>query len=271
MPRTAAEIAHTEDFETSYELMATEIMLDISERACGCRYAGTSWTTGAEADEALRLLELAPGRRLLDLGAGAGWPGLYFARRSGASVTLLDLPEAGLRLARERAGADGVSHLVEVVKGDAADPPFGPESFDAISHSDLLCCLVEKRRVLDACRRLIVSGGRMVFTVISIAPGLSGKDLDAAISAAPKFAGAHQGYSDMLRDADWTTIEARDITAEFLASCRAMDAAREQFKGALAGLMSIQEMLDGDLRTQAKIEAIERGLIRRELFVVSPG
>jgi len=39
-------------------------------------YGGTSWTTKAEADRVGRLLDLAPLDRLLDIGAGAGWPQL---------------------------------------------------------------------------------------------------------------------------------------------------------------------------------------------------
>jgi ubiquinone/menaquinone biosynthesis C-methylase UbiE len=104
-----------------------------------------------------------PADRLLDVGAGAGWPGLYFAHVAGCHLTLLDLPESGLRIARERAVVDGIDAQVQTVQGDAADMPLTASSMSAISHSDVLCCLQKKYETLAECRRVICDGGRMAF------------------------------------------------------------------------------------------------------------
>ncbi|MCH9000317.1 MAG: hypothetical protein IID48_18925, partial [Proteobacteria bacterium] len=59
-----------ERFANEYRLGRAEVVRAIERRVCGCDYGGTSWTT---RDEALRLgglLGLAPGRRLLEVGAG---------------------------------------------------------------------------------------------------------------------------------------------------------------------------------------------------------
>src|SRR5206468_5725352 len=126
---------------------------------CGCDFGAISWTTCAEAQRIAALLQLRPGVRLLDVGAGSGWPGLYMAMLSGCDVVLVDLPLAGLRIAAKRARNDGMPGNSWAVVADAANPPFPDDSFDAVSHSDLLCCLREKRAVLKACRRVTRNHG----------------------------------------------------------------------------------------------------------------
>ena len=98
-------------------------------------------------------------------------------------VTLTDLPLDGLLIAQKRAEADGLTARCIITQSDGAALPFRDATFDAIYHSDVLCCLVDKRGVLESCRRVInPDGGRMAFSVIMIAPGLS--DADYAIAAA---------------------------------------------------------------------------------------
>ena len=38
------------------------------------------------------MLGLGPGRRLLDVGGGQGWPGLYLARQTGCTVVRTPVP-----------------------------------------------------------------------------------------------------------------------------------------------------------------------------------
>ena len=151
-----------ERFEQIYLRNQTPVMQSVERCVFGCDYGATSWANREEADRLVALLELAPGVRLLDVGAGSGWPGLYMAGASGCDIVLVDVPLAGLRIAAERAVRDNLPGECWVAAADGAKLPFGDASFDAISHSDVLCCLVEKRAVLESCRRVIRSGGRMV-------------------------------------------------------------------------------------------------------------
>jgi SAM-dependent methyltransferase len=148
-------------------------MREIERRICGCDYGGTSWTKRREAEDTAARLKLAPDRRLLEIGAGTGWPGLYLARMTKCDVTLLDLPLEGLRIAQRRAAAEHLSGHCRAVVAAGEALPFAAASFDAISHCDVLCCLAPKLALLAPCRGVIRVDGVMVFTVISIASGLS--------------------------------------------------------------------------------------------------
>ena len=180
------EWAQRERFESFYVRAQSPVMLTIERNVCGCDYGGNSWTTQAEAEQMVARLALHPGARLLDLGAGSGWPGLYMGKASSCDVVLVDLSLAGIRIAAKRADNDGIPGSVWSAVADAAALPFPDGSFDAISHSDLLCCLRQKRSVLAACRRAIRRQGRMVFTVISVAPGLPAGQSLRAVANGPE-------------------------------------------------------------------------------------
>ncbi len=220
MQRTPEELAQTQRLENTYAKSQSPVMLAIERRVCGCDYGGNSWTTRTEADGLIAALELRRGSRLLDLGAGSGWPALYMAKKSGCSVTLVDLPANGLRIAKERATKDRITQQVTTEIADAAQLSFPDSSFDAISHSDLLCCLRRKRSVLAACRRTIRTDGRMAFTVISVSPGLPVEQRRRAVENGPEFIESDARYSDLLEQTGWKITNCKDITAAYAASCK---------------------------------------------------
>lgn len=112
--------------------------VDEVERAViGAVWGANGYTTLAQADRLAERLQLRPGQRLLDLGAGRGWPGLYLARGSGAHVASSDLTFEGLRAGRARARREGVSAAAVVASGRRL--PFAEGSFDAVVHTDVLC------------------------------------------------------------------------------------------------------------------------------------
>ena len=262
------EQAQKERFEAFYNKSQLPVMRFIEQRVCGCDYGGNSWTTRVQAEQMVAQLGLKPGVRLLDLGAGSGWPGLYLAKMSACDAVLIDLPLAGLRVASERAKADASPGACWVSVADAAELPFQDNSFDAISHSDLLCCLQRKRAVLDACYRAIRSGGRMIFTVITLAPQLSSLDYGRAVENGPEFIESEAEYPALLERANWKILEQQDLTKEYAASCqRQLNADKEQ-KDALTKLIGTVEYADRQANWAAKLIAINDGLLRRELFIV---
>ena len=248
----------------------TKTVLGIERAVLGCDYGSTSWTTRQEADKVSALLELAPGKRLLDIGSGAGWPGLYLARVSGCDATLLDLPVEGLRTAISRAASDNSGGAIPAVAGDGTALPFTPGAFDAVSHSDVLCCLAEKGEALRACRWVLRPGGKMVFTVISIPPNLSPTEYKRAHTTDPPFLATESDYSSMLSEVGWDTIERTDVSANFLESTRRTLAEEEAHADALAGLYGAAEYAAKLDRRRRRIGLLEEELLQRELFVAAP-
>src|SRR5918996_5143757 len=127
------------EFSERYRARAAfDIMDDIERRVLGEAWGAGGFTTVAEAGQLLERLHLRSGRRLLDLGAGFGWPGLYIARESGCEVVVTDMPLEGLQVAVGRAHAERVRSL-GAVACSGRHPPFAEGTFDAIVHTDVLC------------------------------------------------------------------------------------------------------------------------------------
>ncbi len=126
-------------FEQRYGIAAAPLLREIERRVIGGDWGANGYTTRAQADQLAGGLELSAGDRLLDVGTGRGWPGLYLAARSGCRVVLADLPLEGLRVAAARAAAEGLAARASTLVAAASALPFHAHSFDAIIHTDVLC------------------------------------------------------------------------------------------------------------------------------------
>ena len=245
-------------------------MLEIERAVCGCAYGGTSWTTRDEADRIAQHLRLRPGMRLLDVGAGSGWPGLYLARITGCDVALVDIPLEGLRIAARRAITEPITGACWVMAADGAAMPLRSAGFDAIGHSDVLCCLEAKGSVLAECRRVIRADGTMVFTVISITPGLSAADYQRALQAGPLFKDAGAGYPALLEQTGWRVTQHVDLSLEYASRARHMLREEEAHADALARLFGEAEFSDMLDRRRGTVQALDCGLLQRALFAAVP-
>lgn len=259
--------SHSADFASDYQIGRAPALRELERCVLGCDYGGTSWTTRKEAERAGRSLALGPGSRLLDVGAGSGWPGLFLARISGCEAVLLDVPLVGLRLARERAVADGLANRCHVVGGSGSALPFADHSFDALSHSDVLCCTPAKAPMLRSCRRVARHGAKMAFSVIAITPSLAESDRRLAVEAGPPFVEAPEEYPAMLAATEWEVLEQRDVTAEFTQSLAASLAIMRSRVQELTAAMGADEFSERMRRRQAALAAARAGLLKRECYV----
>lgn len=127
-----------ERFSERYSQRTTEAGAIVEREAIGANVGANGFTTVKQADMLARRLALDVGSRLLDIGCGRGWPGLYIAKQTGCQVFLTDVAEPALRVARDAAGRQNVSELAHVVAASATELPFTRRMFDAVCHSDVL-------------------------------------------------------------------------------------------------------------------------------------
>lgn len=139
MVRSSKDERQTRDeFGSRYSLGTADVLLEMERVVLGGDWGANGYTTVAQADLIGDGLELSPGKRLLDVGTGQGWPGLYLAHRTGCEVVVTDLPIEGLEVARQRARTANVPALGAVVSSARA-LPFKDRAFDAICHADVMC------------------------------------------------------------------------------------------------------------------------------------
>jgi len=126
-------------FSERYAVPTADVASEIEHAVIGGAWGANGYTTVVQADELGRRLDLRPGRTLLDVGTGRGWPGLYLAARFGCRVVGTDMPLEALTIAARRARRDGIDGRVDLAVAAGADQPFRAESFDAAVHTDVLC------------------------------------------------------------------------------------------------------------------------------------
>jgi len=181
-------------------------------------------------DDVARRAGITAASRVLDVCAGLAGPARFLASRRGCRVLALELHAgraAGAARLNRLVGLDG---LVSVVRGDATALPFRDGSFDACVSQEALLHVDDKLAVLAGCRRILVPGGRFVFTDW-IARATLGERERARLAEwmAATTLQSLDGYRALLGRAGFVRVETEDLSDEWrplvkarLATFRAM-------------------------------------------------
>lgn len=120
--------------------------------------------------------------------------------------------------------------------------------------------------MLRALRRLLRPGGRIAFTTIHVAPGLSPEERRRARSAGPRAVASRLPQRPLLEAAGFVDVDELDVTDAFVATSRAWIEERARHRDELAGLETPRafDQRQADHRTQ--LVATEAGLLRRSIL-----
>ena len=116
----------------------TETDLLLERHVFGANVGISSYTTIGQADRLADVLGLGPDVRLLEIGAGLGWPSLYLAERTGCEAVLTDRPAHVIPRAVSRASDRGLHSSCSFALADGRHLPLRPGSLDAVVHTDVL-------------------------------------------------------------------------------------------------------------------------------------
>ena len=128
-----------EFFRQKYSRPQPDVGRDVERMVLGHAVGLSGYTTIEEADRLREVLLLEPTHRLLDLGAGRGWPGSHLAGSSGCRLVSTDVPVEAMREARANLEKAGLEDRYETVAAEGRALPFSSERFDAVVHADVLC------------------------------------------------------------------------------------------------------------------------------------
>ncbi len=123
-------------------------------------------------DQTLRVAQIRPGERVLDLATGTGITAIA-ARKHGANVTGVDLTPELVAVARRKAKEDGLEDI-DFQEGDAEALPFPDASFDAVVSTCGHMFAPDQPKVAAELARVTRPGGRVVFLAWTPEGGLGG-------------------------------------------------------------------------------------------------
>lgn len=158
---------------------------------------GVAFGTGVHETTVLclrALVDLAPGRTVLDVGTGTGILAIAAARLGAARVVALDLDPVAVGVARNNVAQNGVQDAVTVLPSDLVAAVSGTGTFDVVV-ANLLAGLVE--RLLPEVSRVMVPGGRL------LASGLVESQAQRVADAMRRYGFADIGQQRM---ADWVLL-----------------------------------------------------------------
>ena len=123
-----------------------------------------SYVTRPQLELVTRLLQLAPGGRLLDLGCGMGGPGRFVARRTGAHLVGVDISPVAIAQASARAARAGPAMRCRYQLGSADDTRLPSSSQGGALSIDVLQIVPDPQAALAEVARVLAVGGRFAFT-----------------------------------------------------------------------------------------------------------
>jgi SAM-dependent methyltransferase len=129
-----------------------------------------SFLTLADMRRMATELRLHDGSVLLDLACGMGGPGLWLAREGGARLIGLDISEAAVAGARQRARTLGMAQGATFERGSFAETGLEGASVDAAMSVDALQYAPDKQAAFDEIARVLKPGGRLCVVCFVLEP-----------------------------------------------------------------------------------------------------
>tara|TARA_B100000315_G_scaffold90787_2_gene83420 strand:- start:361 stop:693 length:333 start_codon:yes stop_codon:yes gene_type:complete len=105
--------------------------------------------------------------------------------------------------------------------------------------------------------------------MISIPPGISAADREEAVAVSPPFTHTDETYPAMLAATGWRATDHIDLTDVFLDSSRRMQREEEAHADELTEMYGAKDFAERLRRRRARVDILERGLLRRELFAAT--
>jgi SAM-dependent methyltransferase len=260
-------------FDTTYRGFADDVRTQVRRETYDHDIGQTGWLDLAEWRTFAQRLRIRPGSRVLDVASGSGGPALQLVRDTGASVVGVDVHADAIANASSAARVAALDGLARFELRDASSPLAFPDaSFDAIVCVDAIHHFPDRAAVIADWRRLLVPGGRLLFTDPTVLTGTASRDELDQRAAVGYFTFAPPGENERLLAA--AGLEPRlseDATESMVTVAERWWTARARHREALQR----EEGRDAFARTQRFLDttarmARERRMSRQVLLARRP-
>ncbi|XP_071785730.1 uncharacterized protein [Asterias amurensis] len=183
------------------------------EKIFGDGYVSTG---GARTTEGfVAMLDLKPGLRVLDVGAGIGGGDFYMAEKYGVAVVGMDLSSNMIEIAMDRARAhkdlEVQFEIADVTKRD-----YKPESFDVIYSRDTILHIADKKTLFAKFLTWLKPGGKLLISDYCCGDLPHTETFKMYVAQRGYTLYTPEQYGKLLEEAGFVSVNAEDRTWQFI-------------------------------------------------------
>ena len=216
-------------YDQPYSDFDSPLMRKLRQEAYGEDIGQHSWVTVDDLRRDIGRLALSPSSRVLDLGCGPGGPLVFLLQVIGCTGTGVDVSDAALEAARQRAASLGIGGQLTVCQADMNDPlPLPDHTFDAAVSLDVVLHVRDRLRIFREVARVLAPGGKFLVTDAGV---LAGSISNEEVTVRSVYGLTHfcpPGFNErMLAAAGFAVTHTEDRTASLLSNAAGRIAARD--------------------------------------------
>ena len=202
-------------FYSSYKNYSEDSYQAIRKETFGEDIGQNSWLTVEEYRKIFSLLQLAPGKRVLEIASGSGGPAMFMVKETGCLLTGLEFNDHGVSHAKKLAEENGLSDKISFQEGDASKPlPFPDDSFDAVVCIDSINHFNDRGKVLGEFKRVLNHRGKLLYTDPIVMTGILTNEEIAIRSSLGFFLFVPLGENKrLIKEAGFREVHSFDVTS----------------------------------------------------------
>jgi len=259
-----------QSYQSLYENFDSPLMSQLRLEAYGEDIGQHSWVTAEDLRRDAPRLKVTRTSRLLDLGCGPCGPLTFLMKTTGCSGIGLDLSGAALSVGRRRAQSLGLADQLTVCETDLDSAlPVATGTVDAAISLDVFLHLRDRLRIFREITRVVMEGGRFLFTDAAVITGAISSEEVATRSTHGFTQFCAHGFNERaLEQAGLTLLETEDRTHGMLSNACGRLEARFRHQADFQQL----EGAEGFARYQGYLQSIvslaQRGALSRVMYLV---
>ncbi|XP_013391180.1 phosphoethanolamine N-methyltransferase-like [Lingula anatina] len=173
-------------------------------------------TGGLETtEEFVKMLDLKPGQRVLDVGAGIGGSAFHMAEKYGAHVLAVDLSENMIGIGLERAN-EIRDKRVQFEVADATKREYPPESFDVVYSRDTILHIADKETLFRRLLSFLKPGGKLLISDYCCSDGDHSENFQKYVAQRGYHLLTPTEYGKLLEKVGFVNVRAEDRTDHFI-------------------------------------------------------
>jgi SAM-dependent methyltransferase len=231
-PEISSMAAHSaipdENYDALYRQFDTPVMHQVRQEAYGEDIGQHSWVLAEDLRRDVTRLRLSGASTLLDLGCGPCGPLVFVVASVGCRGTGVELSAAALDAGRARVAAHGLCKVIELHRFDLNESlPLPSASCTAAMSFDVILHLADREAAFRAVARVLIPGGRFLFTDAAVVTGSISSEQVHARSVHGLIQFAAEGFNERcLEQGGFRLLETEDRTTSVMRSATGRLAAR---------------------------------------------